>query len=561
MNNFVNVKINKSAMNLSKKILLSLISGGLLALSFPPSPFFLMAFVGFVPLLFIFSFENVKYRFLILYITFFIYHTGTNWWIGSWQENADPYLMMSGIVLAIAHPFFFMIPFWGLFYLKRKIGYSKAIWIFPFLWTSFEWLHSLGEFSYPWLTIGNTQILNRYWIQFIDISGVWGASFLILLINVLIFKIIEKIRNNGSKLNIDLLRKNLHLKLNFLLLIIFILFPLMYSIDKITEFNHDDLLNDKETINISLIQANIDPWEKWEGSVHSQIRLYKNLQDSLSNEIGDIDLSIWSETAIPFLSLNFNAYNDHTILERWIDRNDFSILTGFSEFYFYKPGEKLKHPIKKIELDTVKYYITYNSSLLLNPFPDNKLNPQIYRKSKLTPFAERFPYSEILTFAQEWMNWGVGISAWGLGEGAKSMTVIADNDSTKIGSIICIESVYPKFVTGFVRDGAQILSVITNDSWFDKTPGPMQHYLIAAVRAIETRRYIARSANSGITGFISPTGKNLYQAEPYVKTAIAMTVPKLEILSFYVKFGDWLPIFTMIVSLLMIIQGIITKKK
>lgn len=540
-------------MKFKKQIALATLTGVLLALSFPPLPFFLLAFVAFIPIFLVFSYDEVKHRFLLIYIAFFLYHAGTNWWISSWQENTDPYLFFSGITLALAHPFFFMIPFAVLFHLKNKIGYNKALLMFPFIWMTFEWLHSLGDFSYPWLTIGNTQVFNKYWIQFIDVTGIWGASLLIVVINVAIFFIMMEIRKNNKKISLDYIKNNTTIKLSLSFIAFLIIFPVIYSIDRILEFSHKDLMKEEEKIIISMVQPNIDPWSKWDGNAIDQVLLYKSIQDSILNKVENVDVSIWSETAIPYISLDFNAHGKFDLLQNWVNSRDISLLTGFSEFYFYKDGEKMQQPIKSIELDTIRHYITFNSALLLNPYPNVSQKPQIYRKSKLTPFAERFPYADQLSFAQEWIKWGVGISAWGKGSGAGVLDIIKDKDTTKIGTIICIESIYPKFCTGFVKDGAEILSVITNDAWYNYTVGPRQHYLIAALRAIENRRYIARNANSGITGFISPIGESILEAKPYQKTGIVMAVPKNSFMTFYVKFGDWLPLM----SLLFIIFGII----
>ena len=183
-------------MKTNKKFIFAGLTGALLALAFPPVPFYLFAFIAFVPLLFLMvNEENLKKKYLMIYLAFFIYHTGTNWWISSWQSETDPYLMASGLALCIAHPFFFMIPFALFSLIKKKISTNIAIWSFPFLWTAFEFAHGLGEFSYPWLTIGNTQYYNHYWVQIIDIIGVYGASFLIALINVLLLKLILFIRD------------------------------------------------------------------------------------------------------------------------------------------------------------------------------------------------------------------------------------------------------------------------------------------------------------------------------------------------------------------------------
>lgn len=533
---------------MKNKFIFAVISGLLLALSFPPYPFPFLAFIGFVPILFYFdTYDIQKHKYLLLYILFFIFHAGTNWWIGSWQDKTDPYLTASAIALAIGHPFFFMIPFWAYFKAQEIYGKDAALWIFPWFWVAFEWLHSLGEFSYPWLTIGNTQIYNIFWIQFIDITGVWGASFLIVFINILILKIIyslKELRETNSK---RFLNKNS--KVYLAILLVLIILPIIYGAFRIKQYNHKNLISQGNNINIGLIQPSINPWDKWEAGVIDQIFMHMKITDSINTASAkSLDLVIWSETAIPYYSFRLNAEHKYDFLTNWIDTSNFSLLTGFSEAKLFTRDNKPPTANSLIS-DTSIYYKMYNSALLVNPYPFNEDNPQLYQKMRLTPFAERFPYADQLTFAQDWMKWGVGISDWGIGKNQHTMKGFYKSLKYEIGSIICIESIYPGFCRGFTSRGANILSVITNDAWYNYTIGPEQHFLISQVRAIENRRYIARCANSGVTGFIQADGSALLKAEQYEAIGISATIPLLEEKSIYVLYGDWFPLMTLLISL------------
>jgi len=527
-------------------------AGILLGMSFPPYPFPLFAFIGFVPLLFLFEQNsNVSKKYQLLYLTFFLYHGITNWWISSWQSDTDLYLMISGFAVWIVHPFFFMVPFIAYFYIKRRVNSRMALYSFPAIWVAFEWLHSLGELSYPWLTLGNTQIFNYYWIQFIDITGVWGASFLIVLANVIIYEIIANIRikRSNSIGKSFIIQNNKYLTISLVMLFVL---PILYGIYQSRNYSHNSLLETNKLINIGIVQPSINPWQKWDSKGIEQIELHKHLQDSLTN-LKPIDLAIWSETAVPGISISINQQHYYPFLTEWLDSKKTSLLTGFSEYYIYPDNSTAPITARKWILDTTKLWEPFNSALLINPYPYRDSNPQIYRKSKLTPFAERFPYSEQLPFAQTWFQWGVGISSWGLGREQFTLKVNNGRSQASIGAVICIESIYPYFVAGFARKNADILSVITNDSWYDGTIGPEQHYQIAAIRAIETRRYIARTANSGVSGFITPTGKSLLRANQYEETAIAATIPLIDFKTIYVRFGDWFPILMFISSIIIII--------
>jgi len=549
---------------ISHNILYAILSGVLLALAFPPLPFPLLAFIAMTPLLFIYSREqHTPKPFLYVYITFFIYHVGTNWWISSWTPQTDRYLLAAGLALDILHPFFFFIPFWIFFIFKNKIGFDRAILYFPFIYLAFEWLHNLGEIGYSWLTLGYTQILNTWWIQFIDLTGIWGASFLLLWTNVFFVKLSLLIINSKNKNFFKLLLSN-KLATNYLIGILLIIFvPYFYNFFVIKQFNYQDNLVNHKTLNVGIVQPNINPWVKWSDDPTTQIALHQRMSDSLITEISKInnpdinrlDLLIWSETAIPYVSVEFNSFEDISILEKWVTKNQVPLLTGFSQFYIFPEGSTPSQWAERLLYSTDQYYVAYNSAVIIEPYKTYSRTslPQVYQKTRLTPFAENFPYKDIFPFAVDWFNWGVGISNWEKGTGAKNLVVKKESDSIKVGTIICIESIYPDYIRQFVKQGAEMLTIITNDAWYDHTVGPRQHYLIACARAIENRRYIARVANTGVSGLISPLGKSVYEIEQYKQKAMDFRVPLMANETIYTKYGDWLPILSFIIVLIFLI--------
>ncbi len=541
-------------MKTSKKFLFALLSGFLLALSFPPMPFYLFAFIAFVPILFVITNEEkFKHKNLMIYLVFFIYHTGTNWWISSWQSETDPFLMASGLALCFVHPLLFMLPI-GLFSLiKKKISTNLALWLFPFLWTGFEFAHGLGEFSYPWLSIGNTQFYNHYWVQIIDIIGAYGASFLIALINVLMLKLILFIRKNTLKSNE--IFKYAKSRNYIIAIVLLILIPNIYGIFRV---NHFDILKYSDymgkSLNVGIIQPNINPWRKWETSVPEQIEIHKHLQDSLSLTNPKLDLAVWCETSIPYMNIETNAFHEYPNLTNWVDTSNVALLTGFTELKLFDNEKEATPTARKLGSSSLLYE-SYNTALLLSPNIKDK-NRQIYKKMRLTPMAERLPYADYLLFARGWFEWSVGISAWGIGKEQKNLNLYSNTDSIPIATIICIESIYPDFVRNFANQGAELFTVITNDAWYDYTFGPRQHYILAAMRAIENRRYLVRAANSGISGIISPTGESIIEAPPYKSIAISGNVQLQTSKTFYTKYGDiiaWLSIFISLASLVFII--------
>lgn len=549
---------------------LLLLSGILLGIAFPPFPFGILAFVGFLPLLIALeSASGIGQTFRWSYIAFWAFHGAANWWISSWQAETDPYLMASGLALWVAHPLFFTVPMMGYKWLHKRLGRMTALAAFPFLWVSFEWLHSLGEASYPWLTIGYTQILNTAYAQVADIGGVWLVSFLVAAVNALIARLyfIQKEHHSFSTQKLWQWLWLPPVRLHVAGILLLLLLPLVYGWIQLGVWSHERMIHDPavHTTNIAVVQPNINPWKKWdEGrSPHGQVLHAIALQDSLIAATGRPDLVVWSETAIPYRILAPVNSSFFFQVQNWVDTSGVTLLTGFPDDTVYTQNE-LAPPSSRMsveENDTMRFD-SFNAAMILVPGARASVKPPVYKKMKLTPLAERLPYADALTFAMTWVEWGVGISAWGLGPEQHTLNYsLPSGDAARVGSIICIESIYPDFVAGFVRKGANILTVITNDGWYNYTTGPDQHFWIAAMRAIETRRYIARSANTGISGFITPTGEALRKSTIDTQLAMEETLPLIEHRTLYVSWGDWLPICTTILAFFSLLSPLVLFRK
>ncbi len=524
-----------------------ILTGLLLGLSFPPIPLPFVAFIAFLPLLLGFESmdENGKYV-LKTYIAFLIYHGMSNWWISSWQENTDRYLFVSGFAVWLANSAFFLIPVIIYKSFRKRFSFELSLLSFPFIWTFFEWGHGLGQLSYPWLNIGYSQINFSSWIQQLDFWGIYGASFSIASINALLVYNVKR-----GIIDKDITLKYLFPSL-FALVLLFLL-PCLYGSDSIDKF---DSYTSNNNLNVSLIQPNKDPWEKWKSAPKLQVMQHMRIQDSLKKVNGESDLSLWSETAIPFITMDFNSRSNFSFLQRWLDTNDLHLITGMARYELFV-ADSAPPMATKAKWDNTIAFQAYNAAVLISPL--GLKNPQIYNKAKLTPFAERIPYAEYIPFATDFMNWGVGISSWGLGKEMRTLNMHKNGYDFKIGTIICIESIYPEFCTEFVNAGANVLTIITNDAWYNHTPGPYQHYVMARARAIENRRYITRCANSGISGLISPTGESIAEIPQYVQAGMNVKVPALEEISFYTKNGDFIGKISAIFVLLFFVYSRFSK--
>ncbi len=531
-------------MKKSTRILLSGLSGVLLTLSFPPMPFYFLAFFSFLPILFLLD-KTKKFYFWNTYLTFFIYHVATLWWISSFQEKTDPFLMASGFVLDIFHPFYFMVPIIAWLVIRIRLPRRIALYTFPFIWTAWEWVRSLSELSFPWLSVGYSQVYNTQWVQSADLFGVYGVSFLIVLFNVTVYDIITSFEKSKFEMKRS--------KLQIGILLIVILVPIIYSNIQITRFNHENLMESNQTINIGLIQPNIDPWDKWTEGPKDQTLTLIDYSNELLAKDSTIDLILWPETSVLYMNSSFNIDHNFSFLQNWVDSNSISLLTGFVDIKIY--DEENRPSISKqmhFRGEDVAYD-NFNSALLLD---SSKYD--IYHKSKLTPFGERVPHVEIFTFLTKFIDWGVGISFWG--KGTEQHNLVKDG-SVVIAPIICIESIYPSFVREFSYKGANLFTVITNDAWYDHTPGPEQHALISAFRAIENKKYLARAANSGVTCFISPTGQILSRTEQYKQANLSQTIPIVDYTSIYTVYGDWLVYLCILISFYYLFLALFRKRK
>lgn len=529
----------------SKIYLMSALSGLLYVLAFPPMPFNFLAFIFIIPLLFALE-QKPTHWFRLTYLTFLIQHLGTLWWVGSWQEDSDPFLMIASIVLCVFHPFFYFVPLSIYRYIRKRSGLTSALLALPFIWAAFEWGTSLSEWAFPWISVGYSQTAAYYWNQFADIGGLFSIGLVIMAVNVLVFKLItnySEYRGPNFKNFISMRENYLHTAAIALLFIV----PTLYSLVRLSQFDDVEIYKTNRKLNIAIIQPNINPWQKWSRDPYQNIADHQRVQDSLRRHHHNIELSLWSETSITYANLDMNSrpYNLN-FLQRWADSSNLSILSGFSEIYLYPNAKSAPVTASPFRGDSSKFYQSFNSAILMSPERFND-SIQIYRKMILTPVSERIPYVDVIEFAKDMLRWDVGISNWGKGWHQSNLTVHTDKGDFKVAPIICIESINPNFVRKFAALGAGIFTIITNDAWYNYTFGPPQHFAIAQMRAIENKRYLARCANGGISGFISPTGRIINTAEQYQNSSITESIPELNDLTIYSRFGDWIGYISLIV--------------
>lgn len=504
---------------------LILLCGVLLGLAYPPLPLGVFAFVAFIP--FFILFENITgYRkgLWTAYKTLFIFNLLTLYWTGGFTQCRDLYLMIAGAAVLLFHPIFHLIVLVPFIFLRKHFGHRKAVLLFPCIWVSFEYFDSLTEYSFPWLDLGNTQTSDLPAIQFASITGVYGVTFWILAINVLLYLLGKTIAEGRWGLRSP----------RAIVSIAGIL--LLYLLPKVAgrHMMHQASSVSEKPLSVSVIQPNIDPFEKWTDSPERQMEIHDSLTQAAA--VRSPDLVLWSETAIPFFILYPSAASEFSHLRNMVDSLHINLLSGAPDRFYY-PSDRPAPKSSKTGLSG-RQYDDYNSSILLQA---GRNEIQTYRKIRLVPYAERVPYSEFLSFLNA-MQWNFGLGGWGIG---KDTTIFYFQDrggrTVRFANFICYESIFPGFDAAFVRKGAEFITVITNDSWWGNTSGAYQHEQIGVLRAIENRRWLVQCANGGISFVIDPYGRIVAETPMYSRVILTTEIFPLREETFYTRTGDWFP--------------------
>jgi len=536
-------------MLLSKKyrFLLSALSGVLLVVSFPFSgSVSFLSFISWVPLLVVEdSILTRNYRsgkvFIHAYLTFFIYNVGTTWWIYFASPGGAYFaFILNSLLMALTFYFYHLT--------RKKFNAKWSLILLVVFWVGFEYLHHQWELSWPWLTLGNIFSRNPELVQWYEYTGVMGGSIWILVINYLVYQVVS----NG--INVGKVYFKNHSRQIFLVLIIAVV-PVLFSLFRFSLY--------KEKVNpveVVVVQPNIDPYnEKFMSNPENQIK--SMLEIAQNHRTSKTKFVLFPETAIvnAFDERYVDSSKSITLIREFVKVNfPVHIFIGASTYAFFNN----KNSIASREIPNSNQYIEfYNSSIGID-----SLNSQIIHKSKLVPGVEKIPFSKWLPFLEKLSIENGGTSGT-LGQ-EKTPRIISAN-SLRYAPIVCYESIYGEFIATQVKNGAELLFIITNDGWWRNTPGYQQHNSFASLRAIETRRSIARSANTGISSFINQKGEVVKQTKWWQGDALIFDLNKNNERTIYTLFGDnvyrlisFLAIFLTILSLVIlpILQLIKIKK-
>jgi apolipoprotein N-acyltransferase len=305
--------------------------------------------------------------------------------------------------------------------------------------------------------------------------------------------------------------------------------PIIVSILVKWSFEHS-IEQNKRNFEVVLVQPNIDPYnEKFTGGPHAQTEKFLLLADSKITP--NTKLVIFPETALSF-SFFENEFRRLSVYPKYINavkRWNSDILIGASTMKRFN-SKRSKASRKNPDGSFIEYY---NSSLLIEKNLENKY----IHKSKLVVGVEKIPYSDYFPFLED-IAIDNGGAVGSLGE--EDTVKIFKTSNGTIAPIVCYESIYPEFVAEQCRKGAELLCVITNDGWWGDTPGYKQHFSFARLRALENRRWLVRSANTGKSGVISPTGEVISESKWWEEDVLLANTQLLSEKTIFSTYGDFL---------------------
>ncbi len=498
------------SLNITKEtLILSFASGILLFLSFPKYGLGIIAWVALVPLLFALkNVSSLRNGLIVGFITGIVFYAGILYWIVYVIVNYGylPYYAGISIMLLLAAYLSIYIALFaaGIVYFSGK-GVHKIL-IAPVLWTCLEYGKSYLFTGFPWENLAYSQYLNTTLIQTVDITGTYGLSFIIVLVNVIIFDILnEKFR--GTRLMAEVVLGCT------LMLIIF-----SYGYFRVNQL--DKSLMSAESMHVSLIQGNIDQNIKWDPRFQMEtINVYKEL--SLQVNSSRPGLTVWPETAAPFFFQEFNELHSRIL----------NIARMSGEWLLFGSPSYLREYIGTE--DRISYL---NSAFLLSP--TGKIIDR-YDKVHLVPYGEYVPLKSIFPFIDKL---AVGVGDFRPGSGYNPLTL----GNKKLGVLICYEGIFPEASRTYKNMGVDLLVNITNDAWFGRTSAPHQHLSMTIFRAVENRLYIIRSANTGISSIIDPAGRIIAKTELFTKSILQDNIKFINYKTFYTAYGDMFVIVCLI---------------
>jgi apolipoprotein N-acyltransferase len=476
-------------------------SGLLLALAFPTIDLHLLAWIGLIPLFLALQGQTVKNGFWLGGLSGIVFFAGTVHWVtNSVHFYGGIPLIPASLVTLLLCAYLALYP--ALFgaaivHLQRHRPALLVI-AAPVLWTALELARTYVFSGFPWSLLGYSQYRALPVIQISDMTGVYGVSFLIVLVNAAIAEfLLDRKQYRG-----------------LVIAALAVTFVLGYGSARLRAAEGPGGMT------ISVVQGNIEQDRKWDPAYQAEtIAIYERLTNEALKQ--HPALVIWPETAAPFY---FNGNNPE----------DRALTTELSEFV-KKNGTPLLFGSPTYQIRSLRTIVLHNSAFLLSG--EGTIAGR-YHKFHLVPFGEYVPLKSVLFFVEKM------VQAIGDFEPGTDYTVMTVPDGSSpshevtFSTVICYEIIFPDLVRKFVDQGAQVVTTITNDAWFGKSAAPYQHFSMAVFRAVENRVPIARAANTGISGFIDAKGHILASSGIFAEAHLTQTLVPGIAKTFYTRYGD-----------------------
>ncbi|MBS7565822.1 apolipoprotein N-acyltransferase [Mucilaginibacter sp. Bleaf8] len=513
---------------MKKNLLLAIFSGLLLWIAWPPTHYttFLL-FVGLVPMLM--AVENIiqqsavrkkgRLVFATTFIGFFIWNSFSIYWVYNSLKTIGPVIAVTITLIPYSlGPLLMATAFW--LYYRMRVSTSRWLSLAGLVcfWIGYEYLHQTWDLNFPWMTLGNGFAVAHQWVQWYQYTGVYGGTLWIWLVNILVFLIYVSLREAQTKAyKLKLISSS----------VAALLLPLVISL-----YQYHTYEEPENPSNVVVVQPNVDPYTKFDIPARLEIDTLTHLSDSLAQP--NTEYFIWPETAI---AENVNedhirSNNDYQQLKKFLDKyKNGNLITGMATYKLY---DKQQTPTASQSPDGGQFYDSFNTAVQI----ENSGEVQVYHKSKLVPGAEMIPFSGLSFLKPAFEHLGGAAGNYGKQDEAG---VFYSQSGIGADPVICYESIWGEYVAQSVRKGAQFIAIITNDGWWENTAGKDQHLDYAKLRAIENRRWVCRSANTGISAFINQRGDVVKQTPWWVRTAIKQDINLNSDLTFYTRHGDYLP--------------------
>ncbi len=506
------------------------LSGILSVLIFPSIHLEILAWVAFIPLLAALQGQSLKNSFWIGWSTGLIHFFGTLYWVTVAMAVYGHLPKSISAGLLVIQVMYIALYFGAFAMLVQYLGKHACIPLIvsaPVVWTALEYARTYFLLGFPWNLLGYSQHLTPVVIQAADITGVYGISFLVMLVNAGLYSCFfsEQVRKEsrithvpfvtcadehpilrtGANGDVCCTRETL---ITAVITAGCLGLCVIYGVSTVSEFERT--ADTRETVRVAVVQGNIDQGQKWDTNFKQHI-LDTYIRLSAATLVEQPDLIIWPETAAPFVFKYDPLYREQLVeaVKSW----NTPLLFGVTDIMIVPPPQQ---------------YNSLNSAFLLSA--RGELVAQ-YDKIHLVPFGEYVPFKKVLFFVEKM------VTAIGEIIPGQEYTVMPFQD-TPFSSVICFEIIFPNLVRKFVDNGAQFLVTITNDAWYGRTAAPYQHFAMTTFRAVENRSAIARSANTGISGFIDPVGRIMEQSELLVEDWLVADIPMRTTTTFYTQYGD-----------------------